>query len=366
MLNLPTLLNLLILLCFVVAKKRIFKYHIPMFIQKCKDAKSWDDYFILRKQAEFLQSWQWGEFQAKVGNKPIRLQMVENGQILKQVQGFEQKIAPFVKFIYLPKMGNCPEVLDYLAKLGYFFARIEPVEDIKIPMKYPVFNVANRQSQNTFLLNVTLNEEELLAGMHAKTRYNIKLAEKNRVVVKEEKNIDVFWKLNQVTVARDKFKSHNREYYKKMLEMANCYQLTAYFENVAVASNILIHFGDMVTYLHGASSDEHRNLMASYLLQWQGILLSKKLGAFDYDFGGVSPELVQFSPEPSRRAEVKEGENKTITCYHNYCWEATHKWTGITRFKAGFGGRGKKYPQAVEVVFKSFLYKLFQLVKKVL
>lgn len=148
--------------------------------------------------------------------------------------------------------------------------------------------------------------------------------------------------------------------------MENCHQLTAYVGDEAIASNILIHFGDMVTYLHGASSDKHRNLMAPYLLQWQGFLLAKKLGAINYDFGGVSPELVQFSPEPSRRAELKEGESKTITCYHNYCWEATHKWTGITRFKAGFGGAGKKYPQAIEVAFKPFLYKIFQLLKKMI
>lgn len=322
-----------------------------MIIQKCEDKKTWNDYFSGRRQAEFLQSWQWGEFQEKVGNKPIRLQLTENGQILSQVQGFEQKILPLAKFIYLPKAGDCSDALDFLQNSGYFFARIEPTEDLKIPAKFQVFNVVNRQPQNTLVLDVSKNEEELLAGMHAKTRYNIKLAEKKGVMVKEEKNVDVFWKLNQETFTRDKFKSHDREYYKKMLQMENAYQLTAYLGEEAIASNILINFGDTMTYLHGASSDKHRNLMAPYLLQWQGFLSAKKLGAVNYDFGGVSPEF-------------KEGAGKISTCYHNYCWEATHKWTGITRFKAGFGGAGKKYPQAVEVVFKPFFYKLFQLVKK--
>ena len=336
-----------------------------MIIQKCDNKKTWDDYFLGRRQAEFLQSWAWGEFQEKIGKHPIRLQLVENGQVLGQVQGFEQKILPFVKFVYLPKIGNYPSVLNYLQKVGYFFARIESVQDMRIPTKFQVFNVANRQPQDTLMLNVMIGEERLLLGMHAKTRYNIKLAEKKGVIVKEEKNIDVFWKLNQETFARDKFKSHNREYYKKMLEMENCHQLIAYLGTEAIASNILINFGGAMTYLHGASSDKYRNLMAPYLLQWQGILLAKKLGALNYDFGGVSPELVQFSPEPSQREEFKDGaDNKMSTCYHNYYWEAAHKWTGITRFKVGFGGAGKKYPQAVEVVFKPFFYKLFQLVKK--
>lgn len=324
-----------------------------MIIQKCEDKKTWNDYLFLRKQAEFLQSFEWGEFQDRVGNKPIRLQCVENGQVIGQVQGFEQNLFPFVKFIYLPKIDNCLEVLDYLQKSGYFFARIEPIEDLKFSDKYSIFNVQNRQPKDTVVLNVSPNEEELLAGMHAKTRYNIKLAEKKGVVIKEEKNVDVFWKLNEETFARDKFKSHDREYYKKMLQMENCYQLTAYVGDEAIASNILIHFGDMMTYLHGASSDKHRNLMAPYLLQWQGFLLAKKLGAVNYDFGGVSPEM-------------KEGETKTFTCYHNYCWDATHKWTGITRFKAGFGGAGKKYPQAIEVVLKPLLYKIFQSIKKII
>lgn len=323
-----------------------------MIIQKCEDRKIWNGYFSGRTQAEFLQSFEWGEFQAKVGNHPIRLQLVENGRILGQIQGFEQKVLPFFKFIYLPKMGNYPAVFDYLQKSGYFFARLEPTENMEIPAKYPVFNVANRQPQNTFLLNVSPNEEELLANMHAKTRYNIKLAGEKGVVVKEEKDIDAFWELNKATFARNKFKSHNREYYKKMLQMENCHQLTAYFGAEAVAANILAHFGDTVTYLHGVSSNKYRNLMAPYLLQWRGIQLAKKLNAINYDFGGVSPEN-------------KGAPGKIITSYHHYSWEAVHKWTGITRFKVGFGGEGKKYPQTVEAVFKPFFYKLFQLVKKI-
>lgn len=334
----------------IIAKNSLFGYYIGMKITICSDKKSWDSHLLGQKQAEFLQSWEWGEFQKKNGSNPIRMEIWDGEIFMGQVQGFETKIFPFIKFVYLPRITSKSDIFDYLKTRGYVFARVEPQTEIDYPKNFNIFSTTNRQPQNTFLLNLLPNEDELLNSMHAKTRYNIRLAEKKDVTIKQEKNIDAFWKLNEETFARDKFKSHDREYYKKMLDMENCFQLTAYLENEPIASNILIHFGDTMTYLHGASSDKSRNVMAPYLLQWYGFLLTKKLGAEFYDFGGVSPEK-------------KEGEGNAITCYHNYCWEAAHKWTGITRFKVGFGGFGKKYPEASEIVFNIFLYNVFNFVK---
>jgi lipid II:glycine glycyltransferase (peptidoglycan interpeptide bridge formation enzyme) len=101
--------------------------------------------------------------------------------------------------------------------------------------------------------------------------------------------------------------------------------------------------------LHGASSNEERNLMAPYLLQWEGIKLAKQLGCKYYDFWGISPA-------------PRAGE--ASTCFHNLCWSATHRWTGVTRFKAGFGGSVKEYPQAVDVVLSGWKYGVYRLVRK--
>jgi len=187
--------------------------------------------------------------------------------------------------------------------------------------------------------------------MHPKTRYNIHLATRKGVVVKEKKDIEIFWELNKKTTERDEFKSHDKKYYQKMLEQSFCHQLIAYHNDQPIASNILIVYNGTATYLHGASGNVSRNLMAPYLLQWEGIKLAKSLGCIKYDFWGISPQ-------------AKTGEPST--CFHNFCWMLNHRWTGVTRFKAGFGGEYVEYPQAFEIPLNKFKFKLYCLAKKIL
>ena len=188
--------------------------------------------------------------------------------------------------------------------------------------------------------------------MHPKTRYNIRLAERKGVAVCEEKDAEVFWRLNQETAARDQFKSHSKEYYKKMLAFDFAHQLTAEYQGQPIASNILIHSGDTMTYLHGASSQTRREAMAPYLLQWRGMELAWRLGRTKYDLWGVAPEVEMGN---------EKREERMIACFHNYCWDAEHKWGGITRFKVGFGGEPVLYGEAADVVLQSWKYKMYRL-----
>lgn len=344
----------------IIAKKAYFSYYMGMKAQICTDKGNWDEWLPSFGEASFLQSFDWGEFQTQVGNKPFRIKVEDNNQVIGQMQGFEHKLGLGMKYLYVPRFQisdlGLQAVIDFLNNKGYMFTRLEPMDD-SIPicnLKSKINNENNRQPKHTLILDLTKSEETLLDEMHSKTRYNIRLAERKGVEIRQEKDMDIFWKLNEETTGRDKFKSHDKRYYKKMLESNFSYQLIGYFENRPIASNILIKFGKTITYLHGASSSADRNLMAPYLLQWEGVRLGKELGCKHYDFWGV--------------ADKTSGTDKTTqtSSFHGYAWDVNDRLTGVTRFKAGFGGEAVSYPGAFDVVLKPFQYKVYKLAKKIL
>lgn len=300
--------------------------------------------------AEFLQSSEWSEFQASTGKKVVNF-VIDN----VPVQGFEHSLSFLGKYLYIPRFKTSDlrlkDIIEYVKKSDYIFLRMEPLEEFPIS-NFQFSVVKNRQPQTTLVLDVNKSEEELLSCMHTKTRYNIRLAEKKGITISQEKNIDNFWNLNLETKERDEFKSHEKKYYEKMLESNLSYQFTAFFEGKPIASNIILIYKNTGTYLHGASSNKYRDLMAPYLLQWEGIKLAKSQGCSYYDFWGVAPQLT-------------EGRGQA-TCFNNFCWEVNHKWTGVTRFKAGFGGQVKEYPGGCDIILKPFFYKLYKLIKKIL
>jgi len=340
-----------------------------MEIRLCEDKKEWNKLPVLPAFSEFLQSWEWGEFQQSVGNRPLRL-LIEKGNEISGLQGFAHKLPLGISYLYIPRFENLKletgnlkfEIMDYLKKQSFVFARMEPsssivnFQSLVSNFQFSVSFTQNRQPRATLIIDLSQTLDAIQEQMHSKTRYNIRLAEKKKVIIKKEKDIEVFWKLNEETKERDKFKSHDKKYYQKMLEQENVFQLTAVYQNQPIASNICIRFGNVFTYLHGTSSNEYRNLMAPYLLQWEGIKFAKSLGCQYYDFWGIAPSTMN---------NEQLTTNKPVeTCFHNLCWQAGHEWTGVTRFKAGFGGFVKEYPQAVDVVFRPLKYNFYKLMKR--
>lgn len=311
----------------------------------CSEKNQWKTALQSQKSFSFLQSFEWGEFQKQVGNIPVRwLSSSET-----PIQGFLQSMGFGKQILYIPQADISTEDISHLQdaakELGVVFLRIEPIENIKHSGRV----AKNRQPQHSLVLDLSVSEEELLKNMHSKTRYNIRLAGRKGVAVRNEKNIDVFWDLNQATTARDGFTGHAKRYYQTMLEQDFAHQLTAYIEDTPIATLLLIHFGKTAVYLHGASANEHRNLMAPYLLQFEAMKLSKELGATQYDFWGVAASAQKEDP----KAE-----------FHGYAWKADDELTGVTRFKTGFGGEWKSYGQAIEIPVQKHWDRLYQLIKK--
>ncbi len=204
----------------------------------------------------------------------------------------------------------------------------------------------NYQPTDTLELDLTKTDEQLLAEMKRKGRYNIKLATKKGVKFRgilpnemTDQDLDDFYNLSNETTSRDGFSGHQKSYYKSFVKSLDKYAVLffAEFEGKRIATAISTFCGDKAIYYFGASTSDkqYRNLMAPYGLQWYMINFAKKRGCKTYDFLGIAPEN-----------------------------EPNHPYAGISEFKWKFGGYRKTYRPGVEIVFDKFWYWVYRLAKK--
>jgi len=331
-----------------------------MEIVEIKNKEQWNK-FVAGNGSQFLQSADWGEFQESLGRKVWHLAAVEREEILASALVVKYNLPFGQSYLYIPRgpVGDfrfqisdlrvCYKVLiDKIKEIAKeekaIFVRIEPaIKDISIlNQKLEILNQAKSvQPKDEWRLNLSLSEEELLKNMHSKTRYNIGLATKHGVAVREgdkEKDFSKFWQLIKETYDKKDLKTHPESYYQGILKLANTKLYLAEHEGKVLASGLITYFGDTVYYLHGGSSQENKNIMAPYLLFWETIREAKKAGYKYYNFGGVAPE----------------GSS------------AEHPWLGITRFKRGFGGEEVGYAGTWDWPInkaKYLLYRIFKAIK---
>jgi len=143
-------------------------------------------------------------------------------------------------------------------------------------------------------------EDEVFAGFHSKTRYNIRVAQKHGIEVKimDSSSLDEFLPIMRETGQRDGFATRPKAYFERILaafgDDARLYM--AYFQGIPVAGTLAIAYGDKTWYLYGASSNTYRNMMPNYLLQWEMIRWAVQRGCCIYDFRGVSGDLSEDNP----------------------------------------------------------------------
>ncbi len=188
------------------------------------------------------------------------------------------------------------------------------------------------QPKFVFRLNVKgKTEEEVQAGFHQKWRYNIRVAQKKGVEVKicGKEMVPAFADLMLTTGVRDGFVTRQPEYFAAMLDnlAEHCRLYMAFHEGRPIAGTLAIHYGDKVWYLYGASSNEDRNLMPNYLLQWEMIRWAIENGCRIYDFRGVSGDLSEDNP-----------------------------LYGLYRFKKGFGGDFTEFVGEMDLVLNKPVY----------
>jgi len=290
---------------------------------------------------EFLQSFFWKELLKKEG-EITEVWGVYDREKLMAVATFIKKplLGPFF-YWYAPRgprgKKNAQEFLVAELKKqnrGEVFLRIEPDEILSAAaVRAEIKKSLDAQPKKTLFLDLSLGGDELLAAMHQKTRYNIRLAEKKgvKIVLGAEKDFSEFWRLMSITGERDAFRLHDKKHYENILSAEEIKLFLAQHEGKNIAAGIFCFFGERATYLHGASDNEARNLMAPYLLQWEMIKEAKRQGKKYYDFYGIDEK----------------------------------KWPGVTRFKLGFGGFVKEYPGTHDVLIRPFIYKLYEFLRKI-
>jgi lipid II:glycine glycyltransferase (peptidoglycan interpeptide bridge formation enzyme) len=252
-----------------------------------------------------MQSWEWGEFRKQ--RQPINRLGVYEGQ--KLVKGF---LVTWTKikgtswqFGYIP-MGPLPSVEDIqeLRQLGKgrkaLGIRMEPdVQKMEIEGNSAVFKWLREGRHlfkpKTFWLNLTLSEEEMLKRMHPKGRYNIKVAKKHEVEVKEdsgENAVDKYLELMFAgTAKRQRFYAHNAGYHRKLWEVLHpagiAYMFAAKYKSTTLAQWIIFKFKEKIYYAYGAFADEHREVMAPTLMLWETARWGKQQGCKTYDLWGA-------------------------------------------------------------------------------
>ncbi len=300
-----------------------------------------------------LQTDSWGEFKARYGWEPVRL---HSGQ--ESVLVLFKRLPLGLSVAYVPKAGIGEEWTRLLHKIEAecrqrkaVFLQIEP--DLDEPYDsagldniFPNYikDEATIQPRGTILIDISPEETAILAAMKQKTRYNIRLAERKGIKVETSHDLDDFYEQMLITSGRDGFALHSLPYYQNAYEIfepkGQCVLLRASYEGESLAYLMLFLYGQRAWYFYGASNDKHRNLMPTYLLQWEAMRYAKAHGATLYDMWGI--------PD----ADEDELEEQ-------FMLRSDGLW-GVYRFKRGFGGEVKRSSPAYVKVFKPLLYKAYR------
>ena len=328
----------------------------------------WDGFIDQHPDAHLLQTSSWGELKSAFG---WDVEWVINGELGAQI--LFRSLRMGFKMAYIPKgpIGIRDKLTSLESKFSIYdetwatfwqdvdrlclskkvaFLKIEP--DVMLgstPHLTPPDGFMESQHSiqplRTIVVDITFQELQILARMKQKTRYNIHLAEKRGVTVRQSKDVRSFYNLVQQTSERDQFGVHSLHYFTKAYEtfnaMGECELFIAEFENQPLAGVMVFAHGKRAWYFYGGSSNQKREYMPSYLAQWQSIRWAKARGCTSYDLWGI----------PDRHQEDLE----------KYFQQRSDGLWGVYRFKRGFGGQIVRSVDAWDRVYIKPIWLLYRL-----
>lgn len=317
------------------------------------------------ERCNFQQSLEWRKVKENWDSEVIIVED-ENLNIIASVNVLIRKIPIFGNIMYISRGPICDihnknvlkeltEGIRELAKVKKAFTvKMEPdIKSSDLEFKKIMLDLGFKLNDNAKTFSEGINpryvfrldikdktEEEIFNKFHSKTRYNIKLAARKGVIIKEGTKEDLkdFHRIMEITGKRDNFMIRPLSYFEKMydcLAPKNMKLMMAYYEDKPISGIIDIIYGNKIWYLYGASSNEHRNLMPNYLLQWDMIKYAIHNQKDIYDFRGVSGIV-----------------------------DETHPQYGLYRFKKGFDAEFTEFIGELYINFKPITYKLYKITEK--
>jgi len=329
----------------------------------------WDNFVANHPQGSILQTTNWARLKNRFGWTSHRVWLRKDGQLVAGAQVLYRSAAVgLVKMAYIPHgplvdWDDEEQVTVLLNQIdhsvyerGASILKMEPLlwQSEAMTAKWAAIcqqhtllpDTDTIQPPNTILVDLRPPSDEILAAMKQKTRYNIRLAAKKGITVRQGSldDIAIFNKLMRQTSERDAFGVHTPMYYHAAFEIfAPTNQVALFlaeFEERPLAGVMVFVLGDTAAYLYGASSNEERQRMPTYAVQWAAIEWAKAQGCHWYDLWGV-PD----APEDELEAN--------FTDRHDGLW-------GVYRFKRGFGGQIQRTIGASDRIYNKLVYKLYQ------
>lgn len=339
---------------------------MPMEIKEIKTEKEWRYFENENSPHTFLQTWEWGRAQELLGAKIFRLGIYQDGKLCGTAFAYTVRArrGSFLFCPHGPSIDWC-DAEQFKAIVKYFrglakkedlhFVRLSSLapktEEMKTLFREEGFSdapVHMMHPENAWILDITPDENALMAQMKKRTRYSIRKAEKDGVTIKtsaDPKDVGLFYEMYLETAKRQKFVPFSKNYIMREFEIfeksGKSLIFFAYLKDKLISAAVIIFSGKMAFYHHGASIRlENSGITASELLQWQVILEAKRRGNLAYNFWGIAP------PEAK-----------------------SHPWLGLTTFKKGFGGYAEDYLHCQDLVLSrkywlNYIVEAFRTLKR--
>jgi len=318
--------------------------------------KAWDNFLEKTPKTGFMQSSWWADFRYTCGFQNFGITLTDGDAVIGGAVVLKYSYADDLCFYYIQDGPVLPS--DPLIAEEIFQIVLETIEERRKTEQYtvshlrieprwrclPAFVSAFRpvspfadfysEVRNTRCVDLRPSEEQILAQMKPKGRYNIGIARRYGVSIIEDaspQGLADFYSIYEETTERQGIESKPPDYFEALMSFFSSSHhaslLFAQYHGVRLAAALVIYFGTRATYFYGGSRDLHRQVMAPYLLHFEIMRKAKALGHEWYDLWGIAP-----ANEPD------------------------HPWKNLSIFKAKFGGEEVHLVPTLDYVYDPAAY----------